>query len=374
MAETASLPRVLVLSQRELERGLSFGMWHEAEDVLLAHTDGELWAFPRPAEAPRIRARRWAGRQIRRRSPGALVPPDEGGALGPRRPVDLAVAVLTSIWDLPLVESVRDLRRSAGAVAVWLPEVWPSQLDDDRVWLEPFAVADHLFVGEPESAQLLSWKLRRPVHFLPLATDALLFSGGGPTGGPRPIDVLDIGRRDEALHRALLGWATAEDRFYRFDTLSAPEATDVAVHRWALAQDHRRSSVAICSYAKRGRPEIGDLRWVPGRVFDALASGALLAGFPPASVRQHELFGREVVHPLPEDDPAGAVRRLAELVDGAHDQERAANVRTALAGHDWAHRWLEVLRRCGVPPGPQLQARVDHLAEVARSRSEHPQG
>ncbi|MDQ3385098.1 MAG: glycosyltransferase [Actinomycetota bacterium] len=368
--------RVLVLSQRGVEHALAYTSWSEGEDVLISHGDADLHLLA-SASAPVMRAREVVGRNVRRvTSADVLLPPI--AARGPRveGSYDIAVAVLRTVWDLATVEAVPGLRRAASCVAGWFPEAWPPELTD-KVALHPFSLLDEIFVGEPRSAERLSALLGRPVHFLPLASDVVVFGdhvtrpATAATDQRRPIDVLNIGRREPDLHAALVRWSRPSEHYYVFDTFTGASVTDRPAHRRALADQLQRTSVAISSYAKQGQAETGGIRWISSRVFDNLASGTILAGAPPEATAQQDLFGREVVHPLPED-PAAAVDVIAELVSSASAAERTRNTCTAMAGHDWSHRWVELLETCQVAPSPALAERAERLRRAAAERRATP--
>lgn len=365
----AAGPRTLILSQRRIERSLAYTSWTEAEDVLVSHGSADLHLLEHRGSSAAMRARALVGRTVRRvAKPDVLLPPVGRGRLRDGDRYDVAVAVLKTVWDLGVVENLPGLRGAAGAVVGWFPEVWPSELAD-KVALEPFSLLDEVFVGEPRSAEQLSSLLGRPVHFLPLATDVETFSGTETPGLPargdgRPIDVLNIGRRDPRLHDELVRWSRSAGRYYVFDTLSGAVAEDPAAHRRALADQLQRTSVAISSYAKQGVAIAGDVRWVPSRVFDDLAAGTVMAGVPPEAASQRALFGREVVHPLPED-PVQAAQVVADLVSAPLIEERRQNVRTAMAGHDWSHRWVSLLETSGFAPGARLVERATSLRRQA---------
>ena len=378
-ASTDQHVRSLIVTERRFDRSLAAAALDEAEDLLVRLGGAQLYRLDRRDQRQSPRLRRAVGRSLRRAAgPRVLLPPRSAGAPVRDGPYDLAVAVLYSVWNLPLLEAIPGLRDS-GRIVGWFPEVWPPQLDD-RLALEPFAILDEIFVGEPRSAALLERLLQRPVHVLPVATDVEVFSDGGRVldriERQRPIDVCNIGRRDPALHLALAEWSARTDAYYVYDTTSGATVVDPAAHRMALAGQLRRTRVKIASHAKHDEPEVtGGVRWLPARVWDGLASGAVLAGFPPDPDAQRDLFGREVVHPLPEGDPAAAVATIAELTSGCAAAERRANVRTAMAGHDWSHRWVEVFRTCGLRPPPGVLQRAQRLtrqgvAGSARGRAQ----
>lgn len=373
-------PRLLVFTHRHRPDGYGrqpgYVGFAEAEDVLTA-VSGADWAHLNVSpEAPMLRVRRAAGRQYRRMAgrsrdlPGFMAHGRAGFGYdsdGPLRDrYDLAVFVAITVWDLPLLERVLDARRRADRVAVWFPEVWPIELADPRLALEPFALADDIYVGVADSAPILSQLLGRPVQYLPMAADVMRFAAPNPAE-PRPIDVLGIGRRLPALHDALLDWARKSGRHYVYDTISGGEVNDVAAHRENLADTYRRSKLAITHFAKFDRPdEIGDQRENPGRLWEGLASGVVMAGMPPRPELQRRFPGDEVVIELPRD-PHQAVEAIDHLVQEPHEDLRRRHVRLALAANDWGHRWRTVFETAGLPVPAGLQTRLDHLATRAQS-------
>ena len=369
--------RALVLSQRGVQNELAYTGWSEGEDVFVGAGGAEVHLLSR-ASAPAMRAREVLGRNLRRiTSPDVLVPTSPLGGTRVEGRYDVAVSVLRTVWDLATVEAVPGLRSAVDGVVGWFPEAWPPELTD-KLALHPFALLDEIFVGEPRSAERLAFLLKRPVHFLPLATDVEVFADhatapGDVTDHGRPIHVLNIGRRDPDLHAALVRWSRSTGHYYVFDTLTGATVRDRPAHRRALADQLQRTSVAISSYAKQGQAETGGIRWVPSRVFDNLASGTILAGSPPEPEAQRELFGREVVHPLP-DDGEDAARVVAELVADAPVEERTLNTCTAMAAHDWSHRWVELLQTCKLTPKPSLVERAERLRSAAAAGGVAPPG
>ena len=372
-------PQVLVLSHRHRPDGYGrqpgYVALAEAEDVLAA-TSGADWAHLNVSpEATMMRIRRAAGRQYRRLTnpsrdlPGFMAHGRAGFGYhtdGPLRShYDIAVFVAITVWDMPLLERVLDARRRADRVVVWFPEVWPLELADPRLNLEPFGLADDVYVGVADSAPILSAMIDRPVTYLPMAADAMRFAALNPAE-PRPIDVLGIGRRLPALHDALLDWAAKAGRHYVYDTISGGAVPDVAAHRENLAATYRRSKLAITHYAKFDRPdEIGDQRENPGRLWEGLAAGVVMAGMPPRPDLQRRFPGAEVVVELPRD-PHQAVATIDELMQEPHEDRRRHQVRLALEANDWGHRWATVFETAGLPAPAGLQTRLDHLKALAR--------
>ncbi|MEZ5409410.1 MAG: hypothetical protein R2761_15385 [Acidimicrobiales bacterium] len=370
-------PRVLVVGHDarpdDLPRMPGYVAFSEAADVLASAAGADVAQLCISPTSPSMRVRRILGRRYRRaagrgRSLPAL-PGDERAAtvdapLADR--YDLLVFVAVTEWDLPLLERLHHLRRRADRVAVWFPEVWPRDFQDRRLALEPFGMVDDLYVGVADSAPLLAGVADAPACYLPMAVDVVRFAPDG-LDGSRPVDVLGIGRRLPALHEALLDWSRRTGRYYVYDTVDGGEVLQPRAHRQNLASLYRRSNLAVTHYAKFDQPErIGDQREIPGRVWEGLAGGTVMAGMPPSEALQEHRPGAAVVEALP-DAPADAVAMLDELCRRPNGPVRRRNLHLALTANDWGHRWAVVFERAGLAIPSGLRARLDHLAERAEA-------
>lgn len=360
--------------------------FNEAEDVLLDATGADLAFVTQNPLAPLARGRRLAGRAYRRvtsshqplprlpfpglnRSATVTTANGTGARTGDalEQHYDLGVFVGYSMWDLPLIEALYDLRRRCDTLVAWFPEAWPSEFADRRLALEPYDLADHHFVGVAPSADALARQLGHAVHYLPLAVDAARFA---PLDhhAPRPIDVLGIGRRLPQLHDALLDWSRKSSRLYVYDTVSGLRINDLRAHRENLADTYRRTNLALTHYAKFDDPVTAGQREVPGRLWEALASGALMAGMPPDEQLQERLLGQQLVAALPAD-PSAAVDLIDELVRADATDQRRHQVSLALNGNDWSHRWQQVFHTAGLAVPAGLAGRLDHLGALAATLS-----
>ncbi len=370
-------PRVLVVGHDARPDGLprmpGYVAFSEAADVLAAASGADVTSVRISPTSPAMRVRRIAGRGYRRAAGRARpVPafPGDRRAVTTDEPVagryDLLVFVAVTEWDLPLLERLHHLRRRADRVAVWFPEVWPGDFDDRRLALEPFGVADDLYVGVADSAPLLRAVAGRPATYLPMAVDVVRFAPDS-LDIPRPVDVLGIGRRLPGLHDALLDWSRRTNRYYVYDTVAGGEVLQPRAHRQNLASLYRRSNLAITHYAKFDQPErIGGQREIPGRLWEGLAGATVMAGMPPSESLQRHRPGAPVVEPLP-DAPAEAVAMIDELCRRPDEPTRRRNLSLALTANDWGHRWATVFEGAGLPVPSGLQARLDHLAERAEA-------
>jgi hypothetical protein len=358
-----------LLTQRDCTTGSAlfpaYGVWREAEDVLLDAIDADLVHLDLAIEAPRVRVRRKVGEVLRwAGGPQRSVPAFTGSqALRPLEGrYDAAIFLAFSIWDLQLVERLGPLRRYADRIAVWFFETWPSSYTDGKVLLEPFHAVDDIFVGLERSVEPLAATLGRPVTYMPMAIDTLRFCPDGPTS-ERQIDLIGIGRRREEQHEQMLAWSLDRERFYLYDSVELERPADN--HRDNLGRWYATSKLATCNYAKSDRPDIvGDLRVLPGRLFEGLAAGAGLLGIPPDPESQRNLFGRTVVYPTP-DDPRALPEFLEDLIHRHGPSEASANVRTALAGHDWVHRWIALFNHLELDVPDTFLDRVNRLQRQA---------
>jgi hypothetical protein len=360
---------VIVLSQRDtvggLAQQLAYSAWNEAENIAASVAGARLGLVDRHGNSGPVRARRIAGRAVRRIGGRSILLPALGSGLVDRiEPADHLVLMAFGAWDLPLVERMRELRSRARTISVWMPEVWPSELDQ-RIFFEAYAMVDHVFLGIREVLDdFASIAPNANIECVPPAADVMAFAPPG-ADGERGIAVLGVGRRDPVQHEQLLAWSDSTGRLYLYDTVRG-EAESVTEHRRNLAGWYRRARVSICNYGKHDRPdEIGDLRIVPGRLFEGLAAGAVLVGRPPSEDNQREIVGDVVVHSTETEDLIGLVDRYSR--PGADRDERARNMALAARSHDWAHRWHLMYSAVGEPVPEALSARIEALSARADS-------
>ena len=282
------------------------------------------------------------------------------------RHYDLVIFVPFTLWELPLLEQLSGLRSKADRIAVYFPEAWWVDALDPRVPYEPWHMVDDIFVAIQPSVEILAKALDRTVHYLPMAADVHAFRPRS-LDEPRPIDVLNLGRRIPDLHEALLEWAYRTNHFYRYDTFSVARMDDPIRHRLDLGQLYQRSSIALCSYPKHDQPEVTqNRRIIPQRVWECLASGAVMIGMPPEEELQRTAVGEVVVQELP-DDPAQGVVAIEKLLDGDNTNVRRRNLQLALRRHDWVHRWRSLLVTAGFEPPEQVEERIAGLSSIAES-------
>lgn len=365
---------VLVVSQRLRSDGFGrqpgYIAFIEAEDVLASTCDVDIAMIAESPRHPLIRGRRFGGRQLRRltgsTNPLPLLPSPRPQAPLPRDHYDVAIFVGFTIWDLPLLERMTSVRSHADKIIAWFPEAWISEFDDERVRYESLGLLDAMYVGMETACLELQTLADCPVRHLPPAVDVPRFASLSPEER-RPIDVLNIGRRDPRLHRAVLDWSRKSNKLYVYDTIAGTTVPDAEAHRSNLGDTYRQTDIAITNFAKYDLPEIvrGD-REIPGRLWEGLASGSIMMGNPPEERLQKELVGEIVVTELPEE-PSEAIDIITELQARDHTDQRRAQIQLAMRRHDWAHRWSEIFTTSGLEPPSGLKVRLDRLDAMADS-------
>lgn len=359
---------LIVLSQREARGGLSghlaFGAWNEAEEVLVSAGAAELIRLNQSYTMPTIRARRWAGRAVRKVAGQSINLPALRSRLD-RSEIEGAHVLFVAYRpsDFSVLERLSELRRHAATISMWLPEVWPSTLRNERLSYEGLDMLDHIFVGVEEAVE--PFRVAAPsakVHRVPPATDVFVF-GARTFDHERGIDVLGIGRRDPNQHAAILDWADRNDKLYVYDTVAGP-AADWMEHRHNLANWYRHSKVALCNYAKHDMPNLtSGSRVVPGRLFEGMAAGAILVGMAPSESDQRRLLGLPVVESTDQCDVTALLEKY-ESNDVSRDM-RVRNAVMACRDHDWAHRWRTILGEIGLTQPSGICERIERLGHRA---------
>lgn len=356
---------IVLLSQQRLRapsaRALANANHFEAEDVLHDTGCADRLFFASEDDDPVLRIRRGAGRWLRTVRPDLTLPAIGGATVSLERDYRVAVAVVRTVWDISMLETVKQLRERVDRVVLWVFEMWPSGVVD-ALRHAPFHLVDLVLIGTTEdAAEQLDAVIDPPVRFMPAGIDVETFAPRSPL--ERSIDFLNIGRRDPDFHRSFLDRARRNDLYYVFDTTAGAHLDDQRSHRWLLAQHLRRTRVAMASAAKFDLEATGEaaLRAMPNRVFEAMAAGAVLVGNPaPARWRQESQVGEVVVHELP-DDCEEAVDEVERLLGHDLSEERLRNAELAIRRHDWSDRWVHLFELIGEPPPDAIVERQERV-------------
>jgi spore maturation protein CgeB len=286
------------------------------------------------------------------------------------RDYDIFIVACATFWDLPYINAIEHWKDRCRISVCWLDELWASQIPDYKYWLDALNRFDYIFVGCKGTVAALSHAINRSCYWLPGGVDVLRFSPF-PDPPARVIDVYNIGRRYDGVHRELLKTAEKAELFYLHDTLvnvAFSEVHDHRQHRNLYANLAKRSRYFIVSAAKmdapderRGQIEIGY------RYFEGAAAGTVMIGDAPDCEAFSALFGwPEAVVSI---DPNGS-DIIAVITEIGSAAERMAaigkrNAQQALLYHDWLYRWCEMFRVVGIEPSPGMAARERCLKDMA---------
>jgi hypothetical protein len=218
--------------------------------------------------------------------------------------------------------------------------------------------------------------IKRPVTYLPLATDVFKFSPW-PNYAARAIDVANIGRRSAKTHAALLQLARERRLFYYYDTVAASgvdrrqrtfRVDDAAEHRTMYASLLQRSRYFFANRAHINDPEITKGRHeISARYYEGAAAGVVMIGEPPETEQfRREFDWDDAVIRVPFDSPdIGAI--LAELDRDPErlDAARRNNVFNAAQRHDWVHRLRDVFDTLRIAPTDAMRERERRLQAMA---------
>jgi hypothetical protein len=286
---------------------------------------------------------------------------------------ELVFAMAQSPQDLIDHQAFRSVIQSAATSAAYLEELWISDIplqNEVRRWLRQF---DHVFLAEAATVEPLAEHIDRPVSFLPPSVDQNRFAVS--PWPPTAIDVYAMGRREPAMHEALLRWAAADrSRFYLYDTFRGNvPVVDHQQHRDKLADLIRRSRYFLVNWGRFDIPGvIGSQSEIGYRFFEGAAGGAVMIGPKISSPMFDKLFDWE--EPVVWIDPSGEdiAERIKELDE---DPDRRAairhrNVMGSLRAHDPAHRWRTVLETLGLEEPPGVGDRIRRLAKRAEDIAE----
>lgn len=369
--------RVLVLSQRAVSGSVCHTTQYELEDLLLAIDDTVLLA---PGQVARPLVQQSAARvanAVRVRAGRPRRAPLHPAPLMRRTPLrtshDLLLVVVHHPFQLAYLDAVPGWRERCRRAVCLVVEMWGSTLEEERDYVDRLRQFDavHLFNPGP-AAELAARGVPSPT-FMPLGIDALRWAPP-PAPHRRSVDVLSYGRRSPDVHAQLLALAERDGLTYLYDTVVDGVVRDHAEHRAALSGTLQRTRYTLAhtiNDAPDRRRRSGGQEALSSRYLEGAVGGAVLLGSRPRTPDFDACFPwTDAVIDLPWD--GGDVSALVAHLDEDPERlatARAAGLRGALARHDWAHRWAEVLQAAGLSPRASHEERLQRLAERAEAVS-----
>jgi hypothetical protein len=363
-------PRVCVLTARGFSRNAFMGGVYEAQDILLDVDDTELLHL-KPGGAYQLRQSihaRIVWHDFTKTLAFANI------AFEPIRltkEYDLFVAyfpccIASQMIQIPAVKGWKDYCKRS---VCWIDEIYAVDIPKLKYWLPLLTQFDHVVIGYSGTVSALAEAIKRPCHCVPTGVDAIRFSPF-PCPPDRVIDVYNMGRRSEGLHRALLELAAKNNMFYVYDTFetSLTNINDHKQHRDMLASIMKRSRCLIVSPAKAGAPQATKNQIELGlRYYEASAAGAVMLGQIPDCETFNTMFDWQDAVVEIQPDGSNVADVISSLVGqpGRLLEISRRNAMEALLRHDWVYRWKKILDIVGMESAPQLEIRENRLKRLA---------
>ncbi|BAZ43026.1 hypothetical protein NIES4102_00210 [Chondrocystis sp. NIES-4102] len=283
---------------------------------------------------------------------------------------DLLFAVLDNPWQFHLLKSIKGLRDRCRYTACFIAEMWQPDLNNWRLFKEPWADFDHVFLGVTQCLDGLSKLIEPPVTYIPPAVDTLRFSPY-PNPPQRSIDVSYVGRRSPIIHNALVQHSIEKNFFYYYDTIKGKlQIANPREHRILLANIFQRSRYNITNYAKFDeRQETGGTQEIGYRFFEGAAAGTVMVGMPPGGSAFPRYFDWEDAIVKVDFSGTDVIEAIAELDAQPERLQRISrmNVANSLLKHDWVYRWRDMLAAFNLEPSSAMVEREKYLQQLAKS-------
>jgi hypothetical protein len=230
--------------------------------------------------------------------------------------------------------------------SVYLMDAWPSMHADISHFVRMFSI-EHLFLSSSIAVGQLKEHLPGcTVTWIPEAVDPSAYRY--LPENERDIDVLQMGRRHDALHKVILPQLLQREKKYLFEKT---RGEIVFPTRREFIEGLGRTKVSLCYPASVTHPEMsGPIEVLSMRYLQSMASKCVVVGHSPTELTT--LFGYNPVVELDDTDPAGQLMAILDTLDSyAPLVER--NYETVLNHHTWHHRWeaIAALLFPSHPPG-----------------------
>jgi hypothetical protein len=282
------------------------------------------------------------------------------------REYDLFITVPERVSELLHMKSLKGVRDKCKKTVCWLPEFYFKDIPIYKSCVEILKEFDYVVFMFVASDPFLPF-IKGHSQYMAAGIDCLNFSPY-PNPPQRVIDVLSIGRRAPATHKALLQMAKDDNKFYMYDTINALKAHDLDEHRLMTANMAKRSRYFIVSPGKFDKPEeTGGTSEFGYRYFEAGSAGTIMIGMRPYNNKEFDKIF---------DWPDAVIEvpfTSGEIVDVIHDLDkqperqakmRQRNMTECLLKHDWLYRWESILEMVGMQPLPKLQNRKRTLQQL----------
>ena len=264
-----------------------------------------------------------------------------------------------------------------GSVA--LIDGWRKRYDNlvawvfDSFWVEyisPFsrasAIFDHVFIAEREDLKHWRKMLQSPVDWLPWGSDVLRLGCGG---GPRPVDLLRLGRQPQDWQDDIRTNRMCEQMDLSFEgrPVYFTDPTEGHVHLMKRLSQ-AKFTLSFSSHVSPGPQTHPKHEYITGRWTDALSAGATVAGVAPRCEAVRELFWEGALLELETTGQKEGLATIKEAVQSWSQDRAMKNYSKSLERLDWRWRFERLASALGVRP-PLLQAELVELINKLRAVS-----
>jgi hypothetical protein len=252
------------------------------------------------------------------------------GASGSRKNRDFFIALMSVDIQRCLPYFLLPARKS-----VYLMDAWPSMHESIRDFVRMFSIR-HLFLSSSIAVDQLKDLLPEcTLNWIPEAVDPAAYQY--LPEAERDIDVLQMGRRHDALHRQILPALMQEGKKYLFEKA---KGEIIFPTREEFVSGLARTKVSLCFPASVTHPEMtGPIEVLSMRYLQSMASRCVVVGHAPSELTT--LFGYNPVVELDMTSPASHLARILEnLQTFTPLVER--NYQTVANNHTWQHRWAAI--------------------------------
>jgi hypothetical protein len=226
-------------------------------------------------------------------------------------------------------------------IVPWIYDCWPSHWDRWEALLRRHRVRLAFFASRQAADEFRTRLRGTTCAWVPEAVDPQDYDAGERLA-TRTIDVLELGRRSEAVHVRLAKVLSERGLRHEFQAAGHPRMYET---KQALRDALGRTRVLICLPKSITHPEAaGGLETATYRYFEGMASGCVLVGRCPAELR--DLWGFDPVVHLDIEHPDRTVIEVLERL-GDYQGLVERNLRRLHEVGTWRHRATTMLEATG---------------------------
>ena len=266
------------------------------------------------------------------------------------------------------INAVDGWRERCRVSACWIDDLWKGDLHLWKKQLKMLSNFDYIFLNYYQSIPYVQEIVGRPCVYMAPGIDMIRFCPY-PDPPDRVIDIYNMGRKSQIIHKELLKMSEITNALYLFDTIKRMETDNHKEHRDLFANLVKRSRYFLVNIAKVGRDsETKGQVEVGFRFFEGAGAGAIMIGDAPDTENfKKEFDWPDVVIKLNKDgNNLGEIFRALDADPNRQKTIRKNNIVQSLLRHDWSYRWKDILKLVDLKPMPALNERENKLKMLAK--------